>query len=122
MRYAVAALGLASAIVQANRPDMARSATSGPYAIYWQGAGPAERTNPTEIGLLYTPELLATLVRESRGAVPARVRDASASRRRSSFSGPFRRSPGSRPSIDRSQPSLSSAVGTRRCRGRNLSG
>jgi hypothetical protein len=55
---------------------MARSATAGPYAIYWPGASPAERTNPTEVGLLYTPELLATLARQSRGAVPARVRAA----------------------------------------------
>src|SRR4051812_10258262 len=76
MKYPAAALLLASLAVQANPHDLSRSAVPGPYSIYWPGASPSERKNPTEIGLLYTPELIATLARQLRGAVPARVSDA----------------------------------------------
>ncbi len=48
----------------------------GLYSIYWPGASPADRENPTEVGLLYTPELLATLARRSGSSVPRRVSDA----------------------------------------------
>jgi hypothetical protein len=76
MKYTVAAVLLGSLVVQTNRPDIAPSGAPGPYVVYWPGASPAERKNPTEIGLLYTPELLGTLVRKARGAVPSRVNDA----------------------------------------------
>lgn len=75
MRYH-AALLLASLAVQSSPHDVTRSAVSGPYSIYWPGASPSERKNPTEVGLLYTPELLATLARQLEGPVPARVSDA----------------------------------------------
>jgi hypothetical protein len=76
MKYTVAALLLGSLAIQATPSGIARSGPAGPYVIYWPGASPAERKNPTDVGLLYTPELLATLVRQSRGAIPARVSDA----------------------------------------------
>lgn len=76
MKYTVAALLLGSLLIQANPSGIVHSAAAGPYVIYWPGASPAEQKNPTEVGLVYTPELLATLVRQPRVAVPARVSDA----------------------------------------------
>jgi hypothetical protein len=60
----------------ANTPGVAGSPAIAPQVIYWFGASPAERKNPTEVGLLYTPEVLAALARRSPALVSQRVNDA----------------------------------------------
>ena len=50
--------------------------SSGPIVIYAPGESPADRKTPTQVGLLYTPELLTALAQQSPESVSARVRDA----------------------------------------------
>jgi hypothetical protein len=57
------------------QPGQASQSTA-PLVIYWPGAGPSDRKNPTEVGLLYTPELLQKLANQSPAAVTDRIRDA----------------------------------------------
>jgi hypothetical protein len=76
MTYIVAALLLGALGIQANPPGAVGPAAIGPYVIYWPGAGPTDRNNPTEVGLLYPPEVLAALARRSPAPVSRRVDDA----------------------------------------------
>lgn len=72
MTYVLAALLQGGS--QSSPPSMAGSTAVAPQVIYWIGAGPAELK--TEIGLLYTPEVLAALARRSPSVVSERVNDA----------------------------------------------
>lgn len=76
MTFVVAALVLGTLGIQSKPPSLAGSPAIAPQVIYWFGAGPAERKNPTEVGLLYTPEVLAALARTSPAFVSQRVNDA----------------------------------------------
>ena len=76
MPWFVAALLFGAWGSQANTPGAAGSAALAPRVIYWFGAGPAERKHPTEVGLLYTPEVLAALTRSSPAFVSERINDA----------------------------------------------
>ena len=76
MPWFVAALLFGAWGSQANTPGAAGSAALAPRVIYWFGAGPAERKHPTEVGLLYTPEVLAALARSSPAFVSERINDA----------------------------------------------
>lgn len=76
MTYVVAALVLGTLGIQSKPPGLGGSPAIAPQVIYWFGAGPAEPNNPTEVGLLYTPEVLAALARSSPTFVSQRVNDA----------------------------------------------
>lgn len=76
LTYAAVALLLAGLTFQAGPPGTSAHPRADPYVIYWPGAGISERKNPTEVGLLYTPEVLAALADRAPESVPQRVHDA----------------------------------------------
>jgi hypothetical protein len=76
MKYIVAAL-VGTLVAQGNLLRAEHFIASlGPYAIYLPGARPADRKIPTEVGLLYTPELLTALAGQSPDSVTLRVSEA----------------------------------------------